>query len=143
MTIYGIGTDIVNIERIKNSLKNKEFINRIFNEKEILKCKKINKSINCYAKRFAAKEAFSKALGTGISRGVNFNEIVILNKKSGKPYINIIGQTKKTLNKRFKKKKSKISLSLSDEKKYAVAFVTISIWKQKNSFILFMIMQKH
>jgi len=127
MTIYGIGTDIVNIERIKNSLKNKEFINRIFNEKEILKCKKINKSINCYAKRFAAKEAFSKALGTGISRGVNFNEIVILNKKSGKPYINIIGQTKKTLNKRFKKKKSKISLSLSDEKKYAVAFVTISI----------------
>ena len=127
MNIFGIGTDIVSTDRIKNSLKNKNFINRIFNEKEILKCKKINKSINCYAKRFAAKEAFSKALGTGISRGVNFNEIVILNKKSGKPYINIIGQTKKTLNKRFKKKKSKISLSLSDEKKYAVAFVTISI----------------
>ena len=127
MIIYGIGTDIVNIDRIKNSLKNKNFINRIFNEKEILKCKKINNSINCYAKRFAAKEAFSKALGTGISNGVNFNEIVVLNKKSGKPYINIIGQTKKTLNKKFKSKKSKISLSLSDEKKYAVAFVTISI----------------
>ncbi len=127
MIIYGIGTDIVNIDRIKNSLKNKNFINRIFNEKEILKCKKINNSINCYAKRFAAKEAFSKALGTGISNGVNFNEIVVLNKKSGKPYINIIGQTKKILNKKFKSKKSKISLSLSDEKKYAVAFVTISI----------------
>ena len=143
MIIYGIGTDIVNIDRIKNSLKNKNFINRIFNEKEILKCKKINNSINCYAKRFAAKEAFSKALGTGISNGVNFNEIVVLNKKSGKPYINIIGQTKKTLNKKFKSKKSKISLSLSDEKKYAVAFVTISIWKQKKSFTLFMIIQKH
>ena len=127
MNIYGIGTDIVNIDRIKNSLKKKEFVNRIFNEKEILKCKRINKSINCYAKRFAAKEAFSKALGTGISDGINFNEIVILNKKSGKPYINIIGQTKKILKKRFKKKKSKISLSLSDEKQYAVAFVTISI----------------
>lgn len=127
MTIYGIGTDIVDVDRIKNSLKNKNFINRIFNEKEILKCKKINDSINCYAKRFAAKEAFSKALGTGISGGVNFNEIVILNNKSGKPYINIIGQTKKTINKKFKRKKSKISLSLSDEKKYAVAFVTISI----------------
>ena len=127
MSIYGIGTDIVDVDRIKNSLKNKNFINRIFNEKEILKCKKINDSINCYAKRFAAKEAFSKALGTGISDGVNFNEIVILNNKSGKPYINIIGQTKKILNKKFKKKKSKISLSLSDEKKYAVAFVTISI----------------
>ncbi len=127
MIIYGIGTDIVNIDRIKKSLRNKEFVNRIFHKKEILKCKKINNSINCYAKRFAAKEAFSKALGTGISSGVNFKEIVILNKKSGNPYINIVGQTKRTLNKRLKRKKSKISLSLSDEKKYAVAFVTISI----------------
>tara|TARA_B100000575_G_scaffold278924_1_gene266747 strand:- start:351 stop:734 length:384 start_codon:yes stop_codon:yes gene_type:complete len=127
MSIYGIGTDIVNVDRIKNSLKKKHFINRIFNEKEILKCKKINKSINCYAKRFAAKEAFSKALGTGVSNGISFNEIVILNRKSGKPFINLIGQTKKILNKKFKKKKTKISLSLSDEKKYAVAFVTISI----------------
>ena len=127
MSLFGIGTDIVSVDRIKNSLKNKKFINRIFNKKEILKCKKITNSINCYAKRFAAKEAFSKALGTGISSGVNFNEIVILNKKSGKPYINIIGQTKKILNKKFKKKKTKISLSLSDEKKYAVAFVTITL----------------
>ena len=127
MNIFGIGTDIVNINRIKNSLKNKNFINRIFNKKEILKCKKITNSINCYAKRFAAKEAFSKALGTGISNGINFNEIVILNKKSGRPYISIIGQTKKIIDKKFKKKKSKISLSLSDEKKYAVAFVTISL----------------
>ena len=127
MNMYGIGTDIVSIHRIKNSLKNKNFINRVFNEKEIFKCKKIKNSINCYAKRFAAKEAFSKALGTGISKGINFNEIVILNKKSGKPYISIIGQTKKTINKKFNRKKSKISLSLSDEKKYAVAFVTISL----------------
>ena len=127
MTIFGIGTDIVSINRIKNSLKNKNFVNRIFHENEILKCKKIKNSINCYAKRFAAKEAFSKALGTGISNGINFNEIVVLNNKSGKPYINVIGKTKKILNIKFKRKKSKISLSLSDEKKYAVAFVTISL----------------
>ena len=127
MSIFGIGTDIVSIDRIKNSLKNKNFINRIFNKKEILKCKKINNSSNCYAKRFAAKEAFSKALGTGISKGINFNEIVILNKKSGKPYINLIGTTKKKIEQIFKKKKTKISLSLSDEKDYAVAFVTISV----------------
>ena len=127
MSIFGIGTDIVSVDRIKNSLKNKNFINRIFNKKEILKCKKIHNYTNCYAKRFAAKEAFSKALGTGISNGINFNEIVILNKKSGKPYISIVGQTKKILNKKFKRRKSKISLSLSDEKKYAVAFVTISL----------------
>jgi len=127
MSIFGIGTDIVSIDRIRNSLKKRSFISRIFNKKEILKCKKTNNYINCYAKRFAAKEAFSKALGTGISNGMNFNEIVILNKKSGKPYISIIGQTKKIINKKFKRKKSKISLSLTDEKKYAVAFVTISL----------------
>ena len=127
MNIFGIGTDIVSIDRISKSLKNKNFLKRVYNEKEILKCQKKSMSINCFAKRFAAKEAFSKALGTGISNGLNFNEIIVLNKKTGKPYINLIGQTKKTLTKRFKGKKSKISLSLSDEKKYAVAFVTISL----------------
>ena len=125
MNIFGIGTDIISIERVNKSLKNKKFLKRIFNEKEISKCKKTSSTSNCFAKRFAAKEAFSKALGTGIAKGINFNEIIVLNKKSGKPYINFIGQTKKTLKKKFKGKKSKISLSLSDEKKYAVAFVTI------------------
>tara|TARA_B100001063_G_C16716004_1_gene530761 strand:- start:380 stop:763 length:384 start_codon:yes stop_codon:yes gene_type:complete len=127
MSIFGIGTDIISIDRINKSLKNKNFLKRVFNEKEISKCKKTNKSINCFAKRFAAKEAFSKALGTGIAKGINFNEIIVLNKKSGKPYIDLVGQTKKTLNKRFKGKKSKVSLSLSDEEKYAVAFVTITL----------------
>ena len=127
MSIYGIGTDIVSINRIRLSLKNKNFIKRIFNAKEVLKCKKVVNKYNCYAKRFAAKEAFSKALGTGIANGINFNEIIILNMKSGKPYINFIGETKKKIKKIFKKKKTKISLSLSDEKDYAVAFVTISI----------------
>ena len=127
MSIYGIGTDIVSIKRIKLSLKKKNFINRIFNEKEILKCKKVYNQYNCFAKRFAAKEAFSKALGTGISNGINFNEIIILNDKSGKPYINLKGVTEKKIKKIFKKKKTKISLSLSDEENYAVAFVTISL----------------
>ena len=95
MNIYGIGTDIVSVKRIKLSLKNKNFIKRVFNKQEVLKCKKIVKKYNCYAKRFAAKEAFAKALGTGISNGINFNEIIVLNKKSGKPYINLIGTTKK------------------------------------------------
>ena len=127
MSIFGIGTDIVSIDRIKKSLKNKKFIKRVFNDKEILKCKKIKDFNNCFAKRFAAKEAFSKALGTGISSGIKFNEIIVLNKKSGKPFINLVGVTKQILKKKFKGKKSKISLSLSDEKKYAVAFVAISL----------------
>ena len=127
MSILGIGTDIVSVDRIKNSIKNKNFLKRVFNKKEIFKCKNIKTKTNCFAKRFAAKEAFSKALGTGISKGINLNEIVVLNKKSGKPYIYLIGKTKKILSQKFKGKKSIISLSLSDEKKFAVAFVTISL----------------
>ena len=126
MKIYGIGTDIVEVNRIKKSIKKKLFIQKIFSKEEILKCKKIKNPSNCFAKRFAAKEAFSKALGTGISKGINFNEIIILNEKNGKPFIKLLNKTKKIVEKKIRKK-FKISLSLTDEKKYAVAFVTISI----------------
>ncbi len=127
MKLFGIGTDIVKISRIKKSINKRKFLSRLFNEKEIIKCKKTKNSSNCYAKRFAAKEAFSKALGTGVSRGINFNEIVILNEKNGRPYIKLIENTKKIVEKKLKKRKYKISLSLTDEENYAVAFVTISI----------------
>ena len=92
-----------------------------------MNCKKKINFSNCLAKRFAAKEAFSKALGTGISKGINFNQIVILNEKNGKPFIKLIENTKKNVEKKLKKKNYKISLSLTDEDEYAVAFVTISI----------------
>ena len=106
MKIYGIGTDVVNINRIKRSLKNKNFIWRLFNKNEIKKCSsQINKA-NCYAKRFAAKEAFSKAIGTGISRGINFDEIIVYNIKSGKPGIKLLGNTNKIVNKILNKKKN-------------------------------------
>ena len=71
MKIFGIGTDMVSIVRIKKSIKNKRFVSRVYNVKEISKCKKLIKSEHCFAKRFAAKEALSKALGTGISNGIN------------------------------------------------------------------------
>ena len=127
MKIYGVGTDIIKISRINSSIKKVSFIRRIFNEKEILKCKKQNKSASCFAKRFAAKEAFSKALGTGVRKGINFNEIVILNDQNGRPFIKLLGKTKLKIEKKFKKKKIKILLSLSDEDNYAVAFVNIAI----------------
>ena len=127
MKIYGIGTDVVNINRITNSLKNKNFISRLFNKNEIKKCNaQINKA-NCYAKRFAAKEAFSKAIGTGISKGINFDEIIVYNIKSGKPGIRLLGNTKKVVNKIINKKKINIFLSLSDDKPFAVATVVISV----------------
>ena len=120
--IYGVGTDIVDIARIKKSIKNKKFINKIFSDKEIKNSK--NKLDSYYAKRFAAKEAFSKALGTGISEGISFNEISILNNDKGQPYIELLGKTKIIVNKKIKKRK--IFLSLSDEKKYAIATVIIN-----------------
>ena len=126
MKIYGIGTDIINVERINKSLKNKDILNRLFSKEEISKCGKLIQSKNCYAKRFAAKEAFSKALGTGVSNGINFNEIIIMNEKNGKPFIKLRGKTMEIIKKKFKNK-PKIALSLSDEKKYAVAFVTITL----------------
>ena len=129
MKLFGVGTDIIQVNRLKKSLKNKLFLSRIFSEEEITMCKKTKKNSNCFAKRFAAKEAFTKALGTGISNGINFKEIIVLNEKSGKPYIKLTDKTKKVVEKKLKKKNFKVSLSIADEKDYAVAFVTISIWK--------------
>ena len=127
MIIYGVGTDIIKVDRIKKSIKEKTFLNKIFDKEEINKCKKLKNCSHCFAKRFAAKEAFSKAFGTGLGRGIYFNEIIILNDKKGKPFIKLSGKTKKNVEKKIKKKKYKISLSLTDEDDYAVAFVTITI----------------
>ena len=132
MKIYGIGTDISNINRMKKSINKKNFVRRLFNKSEIKKCSsQINKA-NCYAKRFAAKEAFSKAIGTGISKGINFTEIIVYNIKSGKPNIRLLGNTKRIVNKILNNKKFSIFLSLSDDKPFAVATVVISIWIKKN-----------
>ena len=126
MKIFGIGADIVKISRIKKSLKKEAFVKRLFNKEEILKCSKIKNSANCFAKRFAAKEAFSKALGTGISKGINFSEIVVSNQRNRKPIIKLVNGTKKKVDKKLNKRKFSISISLADEDDYAVAFVTIS-----------------
>tara|TARA_B110000285_G_C14629158_1_gene382581 strand:+ start:37 stop:423 length:387 start_codon:yes stop_codon:yes gene_type:complete len=124
--IFGIGTDIVNISRIKKLLnKNKKFKNRIFSINEIKYCETRKNKFASYSKRFAAKEAFSKALGIGISKGISFNEISINNNKNGAPFFELIGKTK-VIVKKLTKSKNKIYLSLSDEKKYALAMVVIS-----------------
>ena len=127
MKILGIGVDVVKNKRIRSLINNKIFISRTFGKKEVHFSKKISNKTNYFAKRFAAKEAFSKAMGTGISKGINFNEIVIFNEKNGKPIIKLINETKKNVEKKFKKKKYKISVSLTDEENYAVAFVAISL----------------
>ena len=133
MNIAGNGVDIIENRRIKKSLKIKGFINRIFTQKEINKSKKLNNKVNFLAKRFAAKEAFVKALGEGFRNNVNFNDIEILNDKKGRPLINVSQNIKKILKKKFKLNKYKIFLSLSDERKYSIAYVIINKQKwQKN-----------
>ena len=124
--IFGIGTDIVETNRIKILFnKNKKFKDRIFSIKEIKYCDTRKNKFASYSKRFAGKEAFAKALGIGISKGISFNEISVDNNKNGAPFIELLGKTK-TIFKNLIKKKNKIYLSLSDEKKYALAMVVIS-----------------
>ena len=127
MKIFGIGTDIVNIKRIKTTIKNNStFKQRIFSKKEISYCENRKNPASFYAKRFAAKEALSKALGTGIRKDIKFKDMEILNNKLGKPYINLKGSTKSFLKKKVKKKKYFIYLSLSDDIPWAQATVVIS-----------------
>ena len=129
MNIIGNGVDIVDNTRIKNAIKNKFFVSRIFTVNEIKKSKNLKNKANYFAKRFAAKEAFVKALGEGFRNNINFSDIDITNDKKGKPIINISTKIKKFLKKKFNLNKFKIFLSLSDEKKYSIAYVIIN--KQK------------
>ena len=111
MHIIGNGVDIIKNSRINNSLKIKGFLNRIFTEKEIQQGKKLKNKINFYAKRFAAKEAFVKAIGTGFRSDINFIDIEIKNYKNGKPYILLSKKLKNFLQKKFKIQKYKNSTS--------------------------------
>ena len=128
MKIFGIGTDIVNIKRMDQSLKKHGFgfKKRIFSKKEISYCEKKKDSSAFYAKRFAAKEAFSKALGTGIRKGIDLKNIEIFNNAYGKPFILLKGNLSNYLKKKIKSKKYDIHLSLSDDKPWAQATVIIS-----------------
>lgn len=126
MNIYGIGTDIVKKVRV-NKVWDKftnTFSQKILSDFEIAELEQITDKISYLAKRFAAKEAFSKALGTGFSQKVTLPEIEIYNDNLGKPHIKLHGQTKK-LSENLKIKD--IHLSISDEDEFAVAFVIICI----------------
>ena len=126
MNIVGNGVDIVKNKRIERSLKINGFKNRIFTKNEILQSKKIKNKINFFAKRFAAKEAFVKSIGTGFRKKINFIDIEIKNNKKGKPLIKISKNIKFFLKKNFDINKFKIFLSLSDEKNYSIAYVILN-----------------
>tara|TARA_B100000035_G_scaffold265161_1_gene237429 strand:- start:3560 stop:3946 length:387 start_codon:yes stop_codon:yes gene_type:complete len=125
MKTIGIGVDIVQNIRIYKSIQNKKFISRIFGKKEIFISKKTFDKTKFFSKRFAAKEAFVKALGTGFREKLNFKDIQILNNKLGKPYYLVNSKIDNLIKKKKKIKKFNLLLSISDENEYSVAFAII------------------
>ena len=125
MKVLGIGVDIIHNKRFKLLSKKKIFIKRIYSKNEIKLSENIKNKLNYFAKRFAAKESLSKALGTGFRKNLNYKDIEILNNKLGKPYYYVSPKIQKMINNRFKVKRFNLFLSISDEKDYSVAFTIL------------------
>jgi len=119
--IESLGIDLIEIKRVKKVKERwgKRFLERVYTPKELEYCLKKRYPENSLAGRFAAKEAVMKALGTGLSSGVSWREIEILNDKKGKPEILLYGKTKKLLGKK------KVLISISHTKEDAIAQAVI------------------
>jgi holo-[acyl-carrier protein] synthase len=120
--IIGIGTDIVQVERISKSISKEGFKHKVFSDAEIAYCESKANKAEHYAARFAAKEAFVKALGTGFVEGMAFKEVSVVNDELGKPSIQLTGNTALII---AAKQISSIQLSLSHVKELAIAMVVI------------------
>ena len=125
MKILGIGIDIIKNQRVKSLIKNKIFIKRTFGKNEIKYSNKISNKVSYFAKRFAAKEAFAKALGTGFRKNLNFKDVEVLNDKLGKPFYSKSKKINSIIYKQLKIKKYNLFLSISDEKDYSIAFTIL------------------
>ena len=125
MKILGIGVDVVQNKRIRSLIRNKKFLSRTFGEKEIKISQKFLDKTNYFAKRFAAKEAFTKSIGTGMRNNLNFKDIEILNDKIGKPFYYKSKKINNIIHKKFKINNYDLFLSLSDEKDYSIAFTIL------------------
>ena len=125
MKILGIGVDVVENKRIKKLANSSTFKNRIYSSNELKQSQVIKNKLAYFSKRFAAKEAFSKALGTGFRMNLNFKDIEVLNDKLGKPYYVTNKKVTNIIKKKFKIKNFRCFLSISDEKNYSTAFAII------------------
>jgi holo-[acyl-carrier protein] synthase len=123
MTI-AIGTDIVEIQRIASALERQgdKFVQRILTESEIVEYQARGDSLPFLAKRFAAKEAIAKALGTGIGRGISFQHMIVSNDSEGAPQVELQASAAERLKQIGA---TKILISLADEKQFALAYVTL------------------
>jgi holo-[acyl-carrier protein] synthase len=124
--MIGLGIDIIDNRRIKKTMDRfgNKFIEKCFSINEIYKSDQRKNIVNYFAKRYAAQEACAKALGIGLAKKINWKDIEIMNDINGKPYINLYNNALNRL-KQMSKKKCNIFLSLSDEKNYSIANVSI------------------
>ena len=122
--IFGIGTDIVEVERIKNLSSISKFAKKILSQKELNTFNSLNKDQKVYflSKQFAGKEAISKALGTGIGNEASLNNIEILRDEKGKPFFNAINELSLLISDLGI---TKTHVSLADESNYAIAMVIL------------------
>ena len=125
MKILGIGVDLVQNKRIGSLINNKSFIVRTFGKNEIEFSKKNLNKINFFSKRFAAKEALAKSIGTGFRDNLNLKDIEILNDKKGKPFYVKSKKVDNIIKRKFKIRSYNLFLSISDEKDYSIAFAII------------------
>ena len=124
--MIGLGIDIIDNRRIKKTIDRfgNKFIEKYFSINEINQLNQKKNSVNHFAKRYAAKEACAKALGTGLAKKINWKDIEIMNDINGKPYINLYNGALRRL-KNMSDKECNVFLSLSDERNYSIANVSI------------------
>ena len=122
--IFGIGTDLIKIKRIKNIHSLEKFAKKILSENELNLFNSLSndKKVTFISKQFAGKEAFSKALGTGISEGIRFKEIEILRDEKGKPIFTAINSLKSFM---LNLGITRTHISITDEREYAMAFAIL------------------
>ncbi len=125
--VIGFGVDIIDITRINRiiDIYGDRFKKRCFSSNEIKRSENKKNSIASYAKRYAAKEACSKALGTGLARGIYWKDIEVFNNEFGKPFIKLHKRAEDRVKNISNNKNYKIEVSLSDEKQFAIANVII------------------
>jgi len=122
--IYGIGVDLVNVKRMERAIERwgNRFIERIFTPREVDFCTQSRRSVSRFSLRFAAKEAFSKALGLGMREGIRWRDIEVFHHQSGRPDLAVAGKARMVCR---KEGISRWHLSLSDENDYGIAVVVL------------------
>lgn len=120
--IAGIGIDLIEVEKIATSIGSESYLQKVFTEAEIKECRSVSNSAERFAGKFAAKEAFMKAVGKGIRQGAWFTQIEVLNEESGEPYVSVNGEMESSMKEMGVKT---IHISVTHTKNTAAAIVIL------------------